>query len=355
MGRVTIKMIAKEAGVSIGTVERALNDHGRINIETKQHVLELADKMGYRPNKIASALRKKKQLRIAVVMPRNPNYFVNELIIGVEDARNELADFGIEMEYIFSETLNPVEQEPILRNTDWSKYDGIALDAGAESLNPYIDTIVDAGVPIVTFNTDAEGSKRIFYVGENPYSSGRVAGNLMGKIMGGHGRVAIFVGFDTISSHIARAAGFMDYIKEKYPKIKILKSTQYKDNDSLAKQTMQKILDDGIKLDGIFCVSTPGVVGVGECLVEHGLRNQICLIGYDVNSASAKLVKDGYCVAVMYQDPRKQSYKAITLLVSMLTGDWQPSHSCYFTRTKIVVAENMEDYAGDALEKGILQ
>lgn len=63
MGKVTLKMIADQAGVSIGTVDRALNNRGRILPETKAQIIEIANSLGYQPNRLASALRKKCILR----------------------------------------------------------------------------------------------------------------------------------------------------------------------------------------------------------------------------------------------------------------------------------------------------
>jgi len=70
--KVTIKMIAERAGVSIGTVDRAFNNRGRISEKTKEQILRIAKEMGYQPNKIASALRKKRETKIAVVLPCRP-------------------------------------------------------------------------------------------------------------------------------------------------------------------------------------------------------------------------------------------------------------------------------------------
>jgi len=354
MEKVTIKMIAEQASVSIGTVDRALNGRGRINEATKQKILQLADSMGYQPNKLASALRRKQSFKIAVVMSRTPDYFVDELKVGVEDARRSLADYYTEIDYYFSDTLDPAEQEIILSGIDVSKYDGMAINAGGEILNPYINSFVDHGVPVVTFNTDVENSKRICYIGEDSYHTGRLAGEMMGKILGGHGTVAIFMGFNLISSHRARAAGFRDFLNERYPAIRVMDVTEYHDIDSVARSSMQQLLDNGVCVNGIFCVSTPGAVGVGECLEQHSIRNQICVIGYDANVKSARLLKAGYCSAIMYQEPRKQSYYAIMLLNSYLSKTWQPECSKYVTRTKILLAENIDDYYGTGVKKSTL-
>ena len=92
MEKSTIKNIAQLSGVSIGTVDRALNNRGRINEETKRRVLEAAASIGYRPNRIASALGRSRRYRIASITPANPLYFHQEMQLGILVAQKELSD-----------------------------------------------------------------------------------------------------------------------------------------------------------------------------------------------------------------------------------------------------------------------
>ena len=353
MGKATIKIIAEKAGVSIGTVDRALNNRGRISAETKTRILQIAESLGYRPNHLASALRRRLSARIALIMPKFPHYFMDELLVGIESVSNDLEDFDVELEYFFSNTLSPDEQIPILEKLDVSAYDAIAINAGSDALVPYINHFVDNGIPVVTFNSDVANSKRSFYVGENSYSSGRIAGELMGKMLRGHGTVAIFAGFSNINSHFERANGFRDYLNERYPAIEVIDVYEYHDQETEACSAMWQLLEKHPAIHGIFCVSAVGALGVGTCLREVSKPEEICLIGYDVNYRSAQLLLDGYCSALMYQDPRNQSRTALLSLSNMLSGKWTPEQSFYYTKTKIVVGENLNDYARDILEKKI--
>ena len=67
--RVTLREIAKAANVSIGTVDRALNNRSGVNAESKRRVLQIADQLGYRPNRFASALSRRSEIRICLVFP----------------------------------------------------------------------------------------------------------------------------------------------------------------------------------------------------------------------------------------------------------------------------------------------
>ncbi|MGD8457565.1 MAG: LacI family DNA-binding transcriptional regulator [Anaerolineales bacterium] len=83
--RVTLADVAKEAGVSPQTVSRAINDKGEISTETKERILEIAQRLGFRPNYIARSLVKKQTTTLGIIVPDITNPFFSEIVRGVED------------------------------------------------------------------------------------------------------------------------------------------------------------------------------------------------------------------------------------------------------------------------------
>lgn len=106
----SIKDVAKEAGVSIATVSRVLNDVDVVNEETKKKVLKAIGKLGYRPNIIARSLKTQKTKTIGIIIPDISNQFYPEIVRGAEDVANIYdynimlcntdLDFEKEMEYL---------------------------------------------------------------------------------------------------------------------------------------------------------------------------------------------------------------------------------------------------------------
>jgi LacI family transcriptional regulator len=86
---ITIKDIARRAGVSYATVSRALNNHPEINIETRKKIARIAAEIGYQPNAIARGLVKKETNTIGLLIPDITNPFYPEVARGIEDAANE--------------------------------------------------------------------------------------------------------------------------------------------------------------------------------------------------------------------------------------------------------------------------
>lgn len=82
---ISIKDVAKEAGVSIATVSRVLNDIDVVNEETKKRVKDAIDKLGYMPNIVARSLKTQETRTIGIIIPDISNQFYPEVVRGAED------------------------------------------------------------------------------------------------------------------------------------------------------------------------------------------------------------------------------------------------------------------------------
>ncbi|MEA4897268.1 LacI family DNA-binding transcriptional regulator [Bacillota bacterium Meth-B3] len=354
MSRVTIETIARASKVSVGTVDRALNGRGRINEETKRNILRIAEEMGYRPNKIASALGRQRKINIAVITPRNPHFFYKYIRLGVLDAESEFADYGLNVEHVLCESLEVEEQMRVLGGFDFTCLDGVAINAGGDALAPQINRIVDSGVPVVTFNSDAKGSKRLVFVGENSYKSGQMSADVMGRFLHGKGKVGVFTSFFHPGSAMDRRNGFCDVIRECYPDIQIVVSETYKDDYEIAFRAFAAAMQRYPDLDGAFSNSATGSLALGDYVANHPLPKKPVLIGYDVTQQVEQYLKQGICDMIIDQEPRRQSYLAVTLLFKHLSQRWMPQSAELEIRSKIVMRFNAADHsimqaAGDAI------
>jgi LacI family transcriptional regulator len=84
MSKITIKDIAKELGMSISTVSRALSDNYQISEATKKRVREYAEKFNYRPDPIATSLRDRKSRTVCVIVPEIANVYFSQAISGID-------------------------------------------------------------------------------------------------------------------------------------------------------------------------------------------------------------------------------------------------------------------------------
>ena len=86
MRRVTIRDVAAEAGVSIGTASKALNGQGKLRAETRERVAEVAQRLGFAPNTLAQALLAGRSFTVGLITTDSFGRFSIPVMLGAEDA-----------------------------------------------------------------------------------------------------------------------------------------------------------------------------------------------------------------------------------------------------------------------------
>ena len=96
--RVTIYDVAKALNISTATVHRALSGKETIHEKTRERVLEMVDRLGYRPNRLARSLSSK-NVRLAVVAFTSFPEFHDQIIAGAKQATQDLVDFNLHTDF----------------------------------------------------------------------------------------------------------------------------------------------------------------------------------------------------------------------------------------------------------------
>lgn len=150
MKGINMIQLAKELGLSVSTVSKALGDSHEISASTKKRVLELAKKYNYKPNPFASSLRKKKNKQIAVIIPDIVNNFFALALDGIESvtvSRNY--DTFI---YLTHESLE--REKAVLEHLESGLISGliISVSSGREGYQHFQNFYESAKLPMVFFD-----------------------------------------------------------------------------------------------------------------------------------------------------------------------------------------------------------
>ena len=147
--RVTIHDIARELNTTASTVSRALQDHPRISKVTKEAVWDLAKKLNYQPNSIASSLRKGKGNTIGVIIPRIDRYFFSAVISGIEDVAYE-DGYNV----MICQSYDSIKREKaIIENLINGKVDGLVISVAYETIDiSHFHLVQSKGVPLLFFD-----------------------------------------------------------------------------------------------------------------------------------------------------------------------------------------------------------
>lgn len=130
----TIYDIAKAAGVSIATVSRVFNKSESVKPSTREKVLKTADEMGFQPHLYAQGLASKKRNKITMLVPVVSNYFLTEILKGVQDSLSA-HHFELNIINISASEDTFVQAEKVLKKRWAEGYLMISLHFTPEQLN----------------------------------------------------------------------------------------------------------------------------------------------------------------------------------------------------------------------------
>lgn len=335
----TIKEIADLAGVSRGTVDRVLNNRGEVNAETAARIKEIVKALDYRPNKAGLALAvRKRRYKIGVILFSANNPFFDEVMEGVNEKALELEDYGVSVltrrvEFEVEEQLSAMEE------LEKEGIHGLLIAPyNDESIREKIDQFAKKQIPVVTVNTDIEGSLRIAYVGSDYFQGGRLAAGIFGLLMSKSAEVAIITGSSNVLCHSERIRGFKEVLGSSYPDIQIAEIRENHDDEFESYVITKQILETYPKIDGLFFTAA-GVQGGCKAVIES--RRKVKVVTFDEVPSTLQMLKDGVISVTIGQQPFRQGFCALTVLFENLTSGNIPDQDSCIIELTLKIRENI--------------
>ena len=315
-----IPLIAELAGVSIGTVDRALHDRPGINNETRERVLSVANKIEYRPNLAARSLSTGRRIRIGVCVPKEIHYFYNEMWEGIHEEVRRYTDRGVDF------FLQPVPElgkgeRQAFRKIMESDVRGIVVTPGnPEVMAPPIDAAEESGVRVVCVSTDAPASQRSCIVCVEPRVNGLIAGELMAKFAAEGAQTAIITGMLKTVDHREKTEGFTGSFTQYCHGGSVVATIEGHEDPAESYRKTRKLLKHFPNLAGIY-VNTVNCLPVCQALCDTQRAGKIRVIATDLFKEMVPLFRSGTIDASMHQRPYRQGQLAVRTLAEHLLHD----------------------------------
>ncbi len=339
---ITIRQIAEKAGVSRGTVDRVLNGRTGVKPEVRAKVLNIASALHYVPNVAAKALAySKKPVLFGVIMPPREIAFFEEIRQGIQVAADELKDLGIRLAYHYVNNRAPEEAIQAIEQLIEQGASGIMFAVMDDDLiREQINRAVSLGIPVVAFNSDVEGSKRICFVGQDLYKSGRIAADLMSRVLPETTKLFIVTGTLKFQAHRSRVQGFVDWMKEHEQPHEIVSVIEGYDR---YEDTLQ-LLDEGLSshpdIGGIY-MSTGDIAACIEIVKKYGVEHKAKIVCNDISPKVKQGMKEGIIDFTIVQNPYQQGYRSLRVLYDIIFTGKKPEQEYIFTETSIKILESL--------------
>jgi LacI family transcriptional regulator len=344
-----IKDIARSLGISIGTVDRALHDRSGVSPKTKARVLQAAERLGYKPNLAAQALKLNRRVRVAVILPKEIACFFDPVRTGISSAAEGAVGLHVDVEFIEYPRLGHGDQE-LLEAALKKKYDGIIFTPGnPRKLDSVIRQHARQGTVMLCVASDAPSSERAASVSVDAYISGSLAAELLAHKLPQKGSVATITGELTTLDHAEKLRGFAANLAMIAPHLSLLPAIQSHEKPREAYRQINALLRSSTQPSGLY-VSTANSVSVLEALDEQNLLGKIQVVTTDLFHELVPLLEAGKILATLYQRPFTQGKVAFETLVGYLREPKKPS-SVSTLAPHIIFRSNLPLFLGHLMDE----
>lgn len=228
-------------------------------------------------------------------------------------------ELGIKVDFVGPIGIKVDEEVAFVEDAITTKVSGLAVsNVNGEALNPVIDKAMAAGIPVVTFNSEAAGSKRIAFFGQNLVQSGRVEADILKEYMGAKGKILIITGEAAASWSQDRERGAREGIA-KYPNIQIINTVSTGWEEQAQYAAIENAIRANPDLTGILTLDAATTPATGRALTRLNKAGSIKHVGFDLVPETLDNIKAGATNASLSQDPYKQGYLPVMALYNFIT------------------------------------
>jgi len=284
---------------------------------------------------------------VAVIPKGTTHEFWKSINAGAVKAQRELTGQGTKVDIIWKGPLREDDRDQqiqVVENFMARHVSAIVLaPLDYQALVKPVQNAVAAGVPVVVMDSDLKSDKYVSFVATDNYKGGQLAGEEMGRLLGGKGNVILLRYAVGSASTEAREAGFLDVLKTKFPDIKLLSSDQHAGaTRELAYQVSQNLLNRfGREVNGIFVPCEPPTIAMTKALRDVGLAGgKVKMLGFDAGSQSVIDLKKGDVQGLVVQNPMLMGYLGVMTAVKHLRGEKVEKR--IDTGVVLVTKENMD-------------
>lgn len=289
-----------------------------------------------------------RKLRLAIIPKALDIPVFNYAKVGAERTAAGLGN--VDVIWRGPERADELRQKEILESFITQRVDGIAISVlNADFLTTTIDRAVEAGIPVVTWDSDAPQSKRLAFYGVDDYKSGQIMGEEAARLLGGNGTIAIITSLG--ASNLRRRLDGVQNALASHPGLRIVETYDIK--------------EDPVRCAEIIATGTNRYPGLGAWISVGGwpvfTRNALAavdpartkVISFDTIPPAPEILKAGKAQVLLGQKYFGWGSESVKLLTEIIAGR-PPQHPIIDSGVDVVTPANVDAYLEEwaRLERG---
>lgn len=319
--RATLVDVARKAGVSLATVDRALNKRTGVHARTIARVADAVRQLHYRADPAAARLARPRAHRVCFVLPSGSNTFVAMLREQIEANTPWMADHRMTSRTVEVNVFEPARLAAQLRDLTDACETAIVVGLDHPLVRAAIDELAAAGIGVVTLVSDVPSSRRHHFVGIDNVAAGRTAATLVGRFAGPRaGPVGVVLGSMALRDHAERNFGFNQVMAAEYPALKVLAPREGQDDSRLTERIARDLLKRHPSLVAIYSGGA-GNRGIAAALEASSRGRDVVFVGHELTLDARQHLLSGTMAAVLNQDAGHEVRSALRLALARRSGE----------------------------------
>ncbi|MFC5826327.1 LacI family DNA-binding transcriptional regulator [Nonomuraea insulae] len=310
-----IQDVARHAGVSAATVSRVLNGRSTVNPELAARVHAAVRELGYRPNRVARNLRRRRTTLWAVLVSDVGNPFFTSLVRGVEDGGRQ---FGYSV-VLCNTDENRAREAEYIAVALADNMAGVIISPADDSTD--LSALVAAGTAVVIIDRELAETEVDAVLVDNEKGAELAATHLLES---GYRRIACITGPRRMPTAMQRLRGYQRALRAfGLPQDRaLIRHADFREEGGYS--AMAALLDEGVDMDAVFAANNLMTVGAVECLTERevAIPGRLGVIGFD-DIPWARLFRPG--LSTVRQPTYELGRAAAELLAARIENPARPA------------------------------
>ena len=273
--KITLKDVAREAGLSVTMVSRVLGNYGYFSEETKSKVLKAAEKLNYKPDVIARGFKTRQTKAIGAVVSDVLTFFFTTLVRGIEDVASQSGYSVI----LCNSDEDAIKERGYLLALYERNVDGLIVSPSTGN-HSYLKKLSRGGMPLVLVDRGIRGLKVSTVLVDNEAGSYEAVNYLMSL---GHRRIGIITGLKGVTTSKERLAGYKKALEENHISLEpeLIKGGDYRREK--ANQVTEEFLKMKHPPTALFVSNEPMASGALLALRKNKVKipEEMAIIGFD--------------------------------------------------------------------------
>jgi len=313
--KVTLDDVARKAGVSRATVDRVLNERGKVKKSTAERVYRAVFNTNYFIGSMAES-DGRIIYKFDFVFPALKTRYFDGFVQEIENSSLSFARLNSRVDTHMVEGLGPEVLAAKLLEVG-EDTDGIAFVALDHPLvREAVDSLAKRGIGVISLVSDISRAPRLAYVGLDNRAAGRTAALLMGRFLSHRpaGSVALFPGRPSYRGHEEREAGFKSMMRERFGNFTVVDMPSPRYDDDVARTQAAGAIEQIPDLVSIYNTGG-GTNGIAKAIRSAGKEKEMVFVAHELTEATRSYLVDDTIDVIINQDIRHEIYSAVELLV----------------------------------------